>query len=177
MGDESYIFGKEFHKKWFEPRPISPNSQKPAKPGEKQQEDAAQAHSLLDYHRKQIEANKTLLVIDKDDGAEIYKFFMNSDVERSRLTENHLVFLQAAMMAAIDASGKIGLLQALWESSVAPSSLGSFMKKLARKVIVAQYKHHKNDADIMKARIYMMVKVVLVQQANYEFRAITAGLD
>jgi hypothetical protein len=177
MGDGPYIFGEEFHKKWFEARPIDPNSKKPAKPGEKQQEDAAQTHSLLDYHRKQIEANDALLVIDADDGAAIYKFFMNAQISSSRLTKKNLVFLQAAMMAAIDASGKIGFIKALWESSVTPSSLGSFMQKLARKTIVAQYKHHKNEEDIMKARIFVMVKVALVQQANYEFRSMAIDSD
>jgi len=177
MSGGPYLFGEAFHKKYLEPRPLTEEDRLRNGPGQKQQEDAAQSHSLLLYFRSQLQSNSSLVVISHDDGAAIYEFFMGWPIESAKLKRDHLIFLQAALMAAIDASAKISIIEGLWRSTVVPTGLASVAKKLALNTIKALYRNAKNDDDITKTKIYTMVRNWIIQQANIGFREIRDNLD
>lgn len=177
MSGGPYLFGEAFHKKYLEPRALTEEDRRRNGAGQKQQEDSAQSQTLLLHFQTRLRSNPSLLVINKEDGAAIFRFFMGSPIESGGLRQDHLIFLQAAMMAAIDASARISLIEALWRSTVAPTGLASLSKKLARNILRALYRNARNDDDIIQAKIYTMVSNVIVMQANTAFLEIRNGLD
>jgi hypothetical protein len=110
------------------------------------------------------------------EAAEIWTLFKGYPIDSGRLDRlDYRAFLQAALIAAIDASGPIGFVESLWKAAVKPNAtVKSIIKKLLKDSLKRYYRNHiKGEAP----PIYQMAISAIIYECSFYFDAINQGLD
>lgn len=119
--------------------------------------------TTLRIHLKQF--TKDQLIFSSEEARDILIFFFPGDramIVNATITDSLRGFAQSLLVAAVDASYKIGWIEALWKSTAFPGpGMSSAIKKLARNAATQWLKNITNKGDILDAKIYENVRVAL----------------
>ena len=111
--------------------------------------------------------NKNELIINAQQTRDILKFFFPADTSKidvCPITHNTKNFAQGLLVEAIDATYKLGFVQALWETFISPAKYQDGILKLIKSFAKKAIKHwfkHATAADLADVKIYEAVRAVL----------------
>ncbi len=113
------------------------------------------------------------LVFNKEDAHKILSFFFgNVQISANLLTNNDIGFAQGLLLEAVDASNKIGVVEAIWRSfNPNASSFASIAKMVIFfvKNSSTTWWRNKNIKNINDLKIYEMVRVTLARNFKSEW--------
>jgi len=102
------------------------------------------------------------LIFDGDETRTILEFFFRFEqgmIREAEMTDALREFAQALLVAAVDASNRIGWMKAIWRATAVPgASMKSVFAKLAKKGGVQWFKSLKRSSGPFNAKIYEFVR-------------------
>jgi len=120
------------------------------------------------------------LLFDSKETKEILLFFFPNEkhsIPKIKVDNKVRGFAQGLLLEAVDASYKMGLVEALFSSTANPtSSMLSVVGKFAIKASIHWFKHAKKG-DLRKVKIYESVRRVLQRNFKSVMRLVVQGLD
>lgn len=130
------------------------------------------ATSALHIHLQRFP--KDQLIFDDAETKGILIFFFPTDrqlINNATITQPLRELAQGLLVAAVDASYKIGWVEALWKSTDFPgTSVRKSLKKLAKKAAMHWFKNIAHKDDLRHAKIYDSVRSALSMRFHFVLR-------
>jgi hypothetical protein len=125
---------------------------------------------------RQLLANPGAVVITANEALEIWQMFRPYGGQTARTFDNfkYRAFMQAAMMAWIDASSAVGFIKALWSGAMKPTAtIVSVVRKLALETLKQYYRNEiKGEPDL-----YAAVRDAILYSQRGNFDCLQNGLE
>jgi len=121
------------------------------------------------------------LLFDSKETKEILLFFFPNEkhsIPKIKVNNQVRGFAQGLLLEAVDASYKIGFIEALFKSTANPtSSMLSVIRKFAIKASKHWFQHNVTKDDLRKVKIYEAVRSRLQINFKSVMRLLVQGLD
>lgn len=162
-------------------RPLSEEEKKKRQLRRAMQEDSALTLDTSERIFRQLEANPSLVVIDAEDAALIYRLFRRTEIAPAALKASHVAFLQAAMMSAINATFAMGFVEAaarsfLYQPAIDAKTCGKLLRKLAQRSIRHLFKMA-HQQDLLKVEVYRTILDAISYSHRPYFDHIAQGAE
>lgn len=130
----------------------------------------------VDQIYRQLLANPAAVVVTANEALEIWQMFRPYSGETAKTFDNfkYRAFMQAVMMAWIDASSAVGFVKALWSGAMKPSAtVISVTRKLALEALKQYYKNEiEGDPEL-----YTAVRDSILYSQRGNFDCLQNGLE
>ena len=183
MSDQGQLFNSFWNKmdELTKPRPLSEKEKQNRRLERDQQEPSGLPLYNTEDLFHSLTRNPSLVVIDAEEAASIYKLFCRETIDPTSLKPSHIAFLQAAIMAAIDGSFAIGFVNVIFDAAFMKPvfdarSFLRVLRKLAKDTLKHLFKNAK-DKPITDVKVYAITISAIKYSCNPYFTSIKLGDD